>query len=262
MKNSQAIVIRDLAKRYGNKDVLRGVNAVLERGEVLGYIGKNGAGKSTTVRILTGILGDYTGQVEVCGYDVAENPLEVKRCLGYVPESPGIYDTLTPLEYLTFVGMTYGLKERSVQRRTREMLGSLGLSQELDRPMMYFSKGMCQKVLLVAGMMHAPEVLILDEPLAGLDSFASIVVKWILKDLSSHGTSIFYASHGMDSVEEICHRVAILRDGQVVVEGALDEIRRQGKDSSLERIFTRLTSEENPRDVAKRFLEVLLEAEA
>ena len=251
------ISIRGLSMAFGDKQVLRGIDLSVARGRILGYIGPNGAGKTTTVKILIGMLDGFGGEVSVCGHDVRTEPIAVKRCIGYVPESAALYEALTPMEYLRFVGRLYGLELAEVERRAREMLDLFGLSAEVDQRLSTFSKGMRQKVLIVAGVIHNPDVLFLDEPLSGLDANSAVTVKEILTQLARKGKTIFYCSHVMDVVERVCDRIVILNDGQIIADGSFEELQAKSTEASLERIFTQLTSEGGHEAVADRFIDAL-----
>ena len=248
------IRLRGLTKWYGPKQVLCGIDLDVPRGQVLGYLGPNGAGKSTTVKIMIGMLDGFSGQVSVCGHDVLQEPLAVKQRIGYVPEVGALYDALTPLEFLRFVGRLYGLATDEVERRSREMLGLFGLSTELDNRMSSFSKGMRQKVLIVAGMVHNPDVLFLDEPLSGLDANAVVTVKEIIGQLARRGKTIFYCSHVMDVVERVCDRIVIISGGRVIADGTFEQLQASSTEASLERIFTQLTGEGGHAAVAGEFI--------
>jgi ABC-2 type transport system ATP-binding protein len=251
------ICIRGLTKSYGAQPVLRGIDLDVLPGQVLGYIGPNGAGKTTTVKILTGMLDEFGGTATVCGFDVQRDSLEIKRRIGYVPEFAALYEGLTPREYLTFIGCIHGLSEAETKRRSGEMLELLGLSGELDHRINTFSKGMRQKVLLVAGLLHNPEVIFLDEPLSGLDANAVVIVKEIIAQLARQGRAIFYCSHVMDVVERLCDRIIILNEGRIVADGTFEQLRQRGAEASLERIFTQLTSAGGHAQIAAQFVATL-----
>jgi ABC-2 type transport system ATP-binding protein len=251
------ITVRGLAKRYGSQEVLRGIDLDVEPGQVLGYIGPNGAGKTTTVKILTGMLDDFAGQATVCGFDIRRDALEIKRRSGYVPESAALYEALTPREYLLFIGRLYGLSSGETERRCRELLGLLGLAGELDNRISTYSKGMRQKVLIVAGLIHNPDVIFLDEPLSGLDANAVVIVKEIIARLARQGKAIFYCSHVMDVVERLCDRIIILNDGRIVADGTFEQLQQRSTEASLERIFTQLTSAGGHGQVAEQFVHIL-----
>ncbi|MEQ8763512.1 MAG: ABC transporter ATP-binding protein [Planctomycetota bacterium] len=249
------IQIEQLRMSYGVQEVLRGIDLVIGRGEILGYLGPNGAGKTTTVRILTGLIDEYTGSVSVCGLDVRSDPLGVKRRIGFVPEHAALYEQLTALEFLDLVSSLHGASPAATRLKASGMLETLGLRPiELERRIETYSKGMRQKVLLVAGLLHDPEVLFLDEPLSGLDANTALIVKEILQELRALGKTIFYCSHVLDVVERTCDRIVILSDGRIVADGSFEALQQQRQGSSLERIFTELTSEGQQAAQAAEFV--------
>ncbi len=247
------IRVRQLFKAYGRNPVLHGIDLDVYPGQIIGYIGPNGAGKSTTVRILAGLDRDFSGQVEVCGYDVARDPLAVKRCIGFVPEQAELYDVLTPMEFLQLVGSLHDMPPAQIEERAARMLRFFGLHERRDDRMDSFSKGMRQKVLLISGLLHDPRLLFLDEPLAGLDANSVILVKEIIARLAARGKTIFYCSHMMDVVEKVSDRIILINQGRVLADGPLAELRRQS-DDSLERIFAQLTSTEDSSRLADDFM--------
>jgi ABC-2 type transport system ATP-binding protein len=238
------ISIRNLFKSYGDKHVLKDINLDVYPGQVIGYIGPNGAGKSTTVKILCGLLTDYQGYVSVRGYDVKEETLEAKRIIGYVPELAELYDVLTPMEYLQFTGALYGLDEAVATERATRMMSAFGLGDNLNQRMDSFSKGMRQKVLIASGLLHNPDLIILDEPLSGLDANSVIVIKDLISRLAKEGKTIFYCSHMMDVVEKVSDRIVLIDDGRIVANGTFEELKRMAGDKSLEQIFASLTSKD------------------
>jgi ABC-2 type transport system ATP-binding protein len=235
------ITVRNLTKSYGEKIVLKGINLDIYPGQIIGYIGPNGAGKSTTVKILTGIIQEYGGEVMVMGKNLRDNIMEVKSKVGYIPELADIYDLLTPSEYLSFIGKLYHLPAEVVEERSRKMLTSFGLMENINQRMDSFSKGMKQKVLITSGLLHNPSIVILDEPLSGLDANAVILVKELLQALKAEGKTIFYCSHMMDVVEKVSDRIVLIDQGAILADGTITELRAGGNDS-LEQIFSRLTS--------------------
>jgi ABC-2 type transport system ATP-binding protein len=210
MSDSPIIQIRNLSKSYGTKVVLKNLSLDIYPGQVLGYIGPNGAGKSTTVKILTGLIPDFTGEVLVNGISMAEDPQEIKKLIGYVPENAEIYDVLSPMEYLDFIGKLYGMEEAQLHDRAKKLLTAFGLGTNTDDRMDTFSKGMKQKVLLIAGIIHNPKIIVLDEPLSGLDANAVIMIKELILRLSKEGKTIFYCSHMMDIVEKATSLLTVL----------------------------------------------------
>jgi len=236
------IRISHLFKNYGYKPVLKDINLEAFPGQVIGYIGPNGAGKSTTVKILCGLLTDYEGTVSIKGFDLKTQTLDVKKHIGYVPEQAELYDVLTPREYLLFSGALYGLDEHTCGDRLQRMLGALGLSSNLDQRMDSFSKGMKQKVLIASGLLHNPDIIILDEPLSGLDANSVIIIKDLISKLAKEGKTIFYCSHMMDVAEKVSDRIVLIDEGRVIADGSFDELKQQQGNKSLEQIFSTLTS--------------------
>jgi ABC-2 type transport system ATP-binding protein len=249
------IETRALSKTF-TVPVLQNINLTIYAGEIIGYIGPNGAGKSTTIKILTGILPDFDGEATVMGIDIRKDPVEVKRHIGYIPENAALYDTLTPLEYLHFIGQLYKLDRAHIDKKAKELLNVFGLSASIDSRMTTFSKGMRQKVLLIAGMIHNPSVLFLDEPLSGLDANAVILVKEILAQLKRNGKTIFYSSHLMDVVEKISDRIIIINKGEMIANGTFEELNAQAS-GSLEKIFTELTGSKEHESAAGQFINIL-----
>lgn len=235
------ITIRNLRKQYGDKVVLNDISLDIYPGQIIGYIGPNGAGKSTTVKIITGIIHDYEGEVSVLGKSLRDNILEVKSKIGYIPELAELYDLLTPAEYLTFVGKLHHLPDHVIEERSRKMLDSFGLLSNIDQRMDSFSKGMRQKVLITSGLLHNPSIVIMDEPLSGLDANAVILVKELLQAMKQEGKTILYCSHMMDVVEKVSDRIVLINNGSIIADGTIDQLRQDNSDT-LEQIFSRLTS--------------------
>lgn len=235
------ITISHLFKSYGSKKVLYDINLDVYPGQIIGYIGPNGAGKSTTVKILTGIIQDYEGDVLVNGKPLRDNLIEVKKSIGYIPELAELYDLLTPYEYLNFIGKLYHMPDELVEERAARMLDSFGLLPNMHQRMDSFSKGMRQKVLLTAGLLHNPSIVILDEPLSGLDANAVIMVKELLQLLKQEGKTIFYCSHMMDVVEKVSDRIVLIDRGAIIADGTIHDLRADGRES-LEQIFSKLTA--------------------
>jgi len=245
MEVSKPIIrISNLRKSYGSKEVLKGINLDIYPGQVIGYIGPNGAGKSTTVKILTGLINDFEGEVMVNDIDIKENPLAIKSQIGYVPENAELYDVLTPLEYLDFVGQLYGMENTLIQQRSQQLLKAFGLEQNINNRMDTFSKGMRQKVLLISGIIHNPQIIVLDEPLSGLDANAVIIVKELISLLAKEGKTIFYCSHMMDVVEKVSDRIMLISEGHIIAEGTFEQLKTY-QSESLEQIFSKLTGKED-----------------
>ena len=238
------IRISNLRKSYGSKEILKGINLDIYPGQVIGYIGPNGAGKSTTVKILTGLINDFEGEVFINDIDIKEDPLTVKSQIGYVPENAELYEVLTPMEYLDFVGKLYGMEDTLIQQRAQQLLKAFGLEENLNNRMDTFSKGMRQKVLLISGIIHNPQIIILDEPLSGLDANAVIIVKELISLLAKEGKTIFYCSHMMDVVEKVSDRIKLISEGNIIADGSFEQLKTNQSDT-LEQIFSKLTGKED-----------------
>lgn len=236
------ISIKNLYKNYGQKQVLKNISLDIYPGQVIGYIGPNGAGKSTTVKILCGLITNFEGEVIIKGINVKDNPLAVKQSVGYVPELAELYEVLTPSEFLLFMGDLYGLDEATATTRIEKILTAFGLQENLHQRMDSFSKGMRQKVLLTSGILHNPDIIILDEPLSGLDANSVIIVKDLISKLAKEGKTIFYCSHMMDVVEKVSDRIVLIDKGEVIANGSFEELKQQQGNQSLEQIFAGLTS--------------------
>jgi ABC-2 type transport system ATP-binding protein len=246
------IHIRGLTKAFAGTPVLRGLDLDVHAGEILGFIGPNGAGKTTTLRIVCGMLDDFGGEVVVCGHDVATDPVAVKRRIGYVPEVAALYDELTAMEFLRFTGALHGLADADLETRARSLLACFGLETDAEARMSSFSKGMRQKVLLTSALLHDPDVLVLDEPLSGLDAATVMVVKAVLMRLAGNGKSVFYSSHVMDVVERVCDRIVLITDGAIAATGTFDELQAASRGGSLEHIVAELTSADEHDAIAER----------
>ncbi|MDH5825476.1 ABC transporter ATP-binding protein [Sphingobacterium faecium] len=245
MQVSKPIIkISNLHKSYGTKEILKGINLDIYPGQVIGYIGPNGAGKSTTVKILTGLINDFEGEVIINDIDIKEDPLAVKALIGYVPENAELYDVLTPMEYLDFVGKLYGMDHTIIQQKAQQLLIAFGLEASMNNRMDTFSKGMRQKVLLISGIIHNPKIIVLDEPLSGLDANAVIVVKELISLLAKEGKTIFYCSHMMDVVEKVSDRIMLISEGNIIADGTFEQLKTNQADS-LEQIFSKLTGKED-----------------
>jgi ABC-2 type transport system ATP-binding protein len=254
------ITLDKLTKIFGdpNRDALVAVNEVsltIPSGQLVGYLGPNGAGKSTTVKMLTGTLAPTSGRAEIYGLDSQRDNLEMKRLIGYVPDSGAVYETLTGSEYLQMVGRLYGLDEALIRRRIEKFGDFFELDADtLSRKLLSaYSKGMRQKVVISAALIHNPRVIFFDEPLNGLDASTQLMFKTLIKNLAAEGKTIFYCSHILDVVERTCDRIIIIDHGQVVADGTLAELQASSGEGSLERIFNKLTAHTNLEERAEEF---------
>lgn len=254
MENDILVSIKDLRMSYGDKEVLKGIDLEIGRGQIIGYIGANGAGKSTTLKILLGILKGYSGEVKIFGEDISKADYIYKKHIGYVPEMAEVYDSLTGREYLTFIGELYGMNYEEADAKAKKLLQLFGIDEGYDQRISSYSKGMKQKVLIVASLIHNPDVLFLDEPLTGLDANSVLVFKEIISSLAQKGKTIFYSSHIMDVVERISSRIILLNDGVIVADGTFDELKERSTEGSLEEIFNKLTGFSQHKNIADEFV--------
>ncbi|WP_097027840.1 ABC transporter ATP-binding protein [Clostridium peptidivorans] len=259
MGNDVTVEIKDLRMSYGDKEVLKGINLEVHKGEVIGYIGTNGAGKSTTIKIILGIVEGYTGEVKVLGQDISKDKLEYKRKIGYVPEVAEIYDNLTAREYLTFIGELYGMNGEMVDKKAEKLMDIFGIGDSYNSRISSYSKGMKQKVLIISSLLHNPDILFWDEPLSGLDANSVMIVKEILAQLAKQGKTIFYSSHIMDVVEKISNRIVLLNNGEVVADGSFQQLKESSKEGSLEQIFNQITGFSQYEAIAEEFVSIVEE---
>jgi ABC-2 type transport system ATP-binding protein len=251
------IFAEHLSRAYGAKQALADLDLRVEPGEILGFLGPNGAGKSTTVKILTGMIKPSGGRAMVAGFDVVAQPLEAKKRIGYVPETGALYESLSPDEYLELMACLYHLDPKTGRTRREELLDLFGLSNVAGQRMTEFSKGMKQKVVIAAALIHRPDVLFLDEPLDGLDANAAMVVKELLKKLAAQGKTILFCSHILEVVERICTRIVIINNGRKIAEGSAEAISQGAGAATLEAAFGHLTGVRDVGQVTSDFLAAL-----
>ncbi|GIP19354.1 ABC transporter ATP-binding protein [Paenibacillus montaniterrae] len=251
--------IRDLRMKYDDRYVLKGIDLDVYPGQIIGYIGANGAGKSTTVKIMLGLVQGYTGEVRLFGRDIADGDVGYKRRIGYVPEVAELYDSLTAREYLTFVGELYGLDNERCDRKARRLMELFQLKDVYEARIASFSKGMRQKTMLVSSLLHDPDLLFLDEPLSGLDANSVLIVKELMAQLAAEGKTIFYSSHIMEVVEKISSRIVLLAEGQIAADGTFEELKERSEEGTLEDIFNRLTGFHEFKAIAEQFVSIVRE---
>lgn len=251
------ISIENLSKHFGNKKALDNLTLQIRPGEILGFLGPNGAGKTTTVKMLTGMLIPTSGTAQVAGFDILTEAIEVKKRIGYVPESGALFESLTAWEYLDLVTELHHLERRLAYKRMEEFLTRFDLFDDKDQMLSGFSKGMKQKVLISAAFLHNPEVLFLDEPLTGLDANAASIIKELLKKMAAQGKTIMFCSHILEVVERICTRIAVIHEGQLIAEGTPEEITRKTSQATLEQAFNKLTGSRDVHVYADEFLQAL-----
>lgn len=249
--------VKGLTKAYRNVRVVDHVSFTVRRGEVTGYLGPNGSGKSTTVRMLTGLLQPSAGHIFCDGRDIREDLIAWKRALGYVPEEAHVYSYLSGLEYLQLIGRLRSLPEAAVSRKSEELLRLFSLHPHRHSPISSYSKGMKQRVLIAAALLHDPDVLILDEPLSGLDIASALLLKHLMGELSRQGRIILYISHVLEVVEKICARVIVIYRGHIMADDSVDRLRGLMQLPSLEQIFAQLVQQEDMGAVAREIVDVM-----
>jgi ABC-2 type transport system ATP-binding protein len=226
---------------YNRREVLHGISFTLQPGEIVGLLGPNGAGKSTTIKLIAGILAPGDGSISVAGLPLPEQAVAVKQRIGYVPESAVLFESLTGQEFLELSGRLHDVAEDKLQDRIRSILETFGLSSDRVSRLDTYSKGMRQKILIAAALLHDPDLILLDEPLSGLDVHAAIMIKDLIAALASAGKTILYSSHVLDVVEKVCDRVLIIHQGDMIADDAAGNLKTLTGQSTLEDVFRKLT---------------------
>jgi len=246
-----AIEINDMGFRYpGNEDVsFSGLNLKVDKGERFGLFGPNGAGKTTLISLMTGLLTADQGHIKLLGGEVGKKKRMVNRLFGYVPQDFSFYQELSPVENLQFFGAWAGMNNRNINKRTKELLGILGLEEVKDKPVQKFSGGMKRRVNLAIGVIHNPQILFLDEPTVGVDvQTGHAIIKYLL-ELNKNGTTLVYTSHQLSEAEELCERVALIDHGKIIAQDGLDELLKDHKKETLEQLFLSLTGKDYRNNV-------------
>jgi len=253
------ISVQRLTKRFGTQVAVDELSFEVPAGQIVGFLGPNGAGKSTTLKILTGMLEPTSGGAEICGFDLLRDSIDVKRRVGFVPESGAVFESLTGLEYLEMVAALYAIPQQGALERIRQFIAFFDLSFETltDKLLGAYSKGMRRKVVITAALLHNPPVVFFDEPLDGLDANAAVGFKALIQTLAREGKTIVYSSHILDVVERVCDRVIIIDKGRLLVDGKPEELVASHNSGTLERLFSQLTGgtelEQRAEDFAKTF---------
>jgi len=235
------IKLVNLTKLYGKLTAVNSINLEVARGEVFGFLGPNGAGKTTTIKMMAGLLQPTSGSALIGGYDVQQEPLKAKFITGFIPDRPFLYEKLTAAEFMHFVAKLYDMN--GPKARIGELLDLFGLSEWADELVENYSHGMKQRLVMASSLLHKPRVLVVDEPMVGLDPRGARLVKDIFKDLASTGVTVFMSTHTLEIVEHMCTRVAIINKGEIIAEGSVEDLGRMARmpSSHLEPIFLRLT---------------------
>ena len=251
---SPLIDVDRVSRRFGEVVAVDGLSFQVRRGEVFGLLGPNGAGKTTTVRMICGLLPPTEGRLSIDGHDVARDPLGARRRIGFVPDGAPLYPNLSPRQHLMLVARLHGLGEARGREEAERLMACLGLAERIDDPIGTFSRGMRQKTALACALIHRPPLLILDEPMSGLDAPTAAMLKEVLDEWGEQGGAVLYTSHLLDVVERICDRMAILANGRLVGLGDLEELRASSGAGTLDQVFRALTHQEDPREQARRLL--------
>jgi ABC-2 type transport system ATP-binding protein len=247
-ENNSAIQTHTLTRRYGDLTAVDRLDLAVPKGVIFGFLGPNGAGKSTTINMLTSLLPPTAGTATVAGFDIIEDPLEVKRRIGTVPEDLSLYERLTASEHVELVGRLHGLTQAEIERRIPPLLDLLELGDSADKMILDYSHGMRKKTALACALIHAPEILFLDEPFEGIDPISTRAIKEVLRDMvSQRGTTVFFSTHVMELAERFCDRVGIINKGQLAGVGSIAELRQRADlpdDAPLEDVFIRTVGAE------------------
>ena len=232
--------IEHLTKTYGEKKAVDDLSLHILPGEIYGFIGHNGAGKTTTLKSVAGILRFDAGEIRIGGTSIRTDPLACKRKLAYIPDNPDLYDYMTGIQYLNFIANIFGVSAADRQARIHELAGRFELTDDLAQPIAAYSHGMKQKLAIISAWLHAPQLVVMDEPFVGLDPKAAHLLKGMMRELCDRGGAIFFSTHVLEVAEKLCNKVAILRAGKLIRSGTMDEVKG---DDSLEEVFLELEGE-------------------
>ena len=233
--NTKILELKNFCKTYPNGKVgAKDINLVIESGDIFAFIGHNGAGKTTTIKSIVGISDITSGDILVDNISIKENPIQCKKILAYVPDNPDIYNSLTGIQYINLIADIFKVSKEDRKERTTKLATELELIDSLNNPIANYSHGMKQKLVLISAFVHSPKLLILDEPFVGLDPKATFVVKNLMKEFVKNGGAIFFSTHVLDVAEKLCNKVAIIKKGEIIKNGTMEEIK---KDKSLEKVF-------------------------
>jgi ABC-2 type transport system ATP-binding protein len=261
MDDSVMVSVKNLVKHYGNIIALNGISFQIKGGEIYGLLGPNGAGKTTTLKIVAGLLEPTSGIVNVLGLNPVSDPVGVKRLIGYVPENPMLYESLTPKEFFEFVLSIRRLNHNMAVERLNKLIEAFSLVEYMNQPISSLSMGTKQKIAIISALVHNPPLLILDEPLNGLDARSSRILKDLLNFHIANGGAVLFSTHIMEVAEHICNRVGIIHKGLIVAEGTVSELREKihGAGASLEEIFLKVTGQDEAiADIVKALKEAFI----
>ncbi|MEE0785622.1 MAG: ABC transporter ATP-binding protein [Oscillospiraceae bacterium] len=233
--------ISHLTKTYGKKNAVDDLSLEIRPGEIYGFIGHNGAGKTTTMKAVAGILQFDAGEIRIDGQSVREDPLACKRKLAYIPDNPDLYEFMTGIKYLNFIADIFGVSPAARQTRIADYAARFELTQDLAQPIAAYSHGMKQKLAIIAAWLHAPKLILMDEPFVGLDPKAAHLLKGMMREACTQGSAIFFSTHVLEVAEKLCDKVAIIKEGKLIRSGTMEEVKG---DDSLEQVFLELEAEE------------------
>ena len=229
--------IKNLTKVYGDKKAVDDLSLHIKAGEMYAFIGHNGAGKTTTIKSVCGLLNFDSGEILIDGVSIKDNPIECKRKIAYLPDNPDLYEFMSGVKYLNFIADIYGVKKEDRIERVKKYADMFGITSDLAQPISAYSHGMKQKLALISALIHAPKLLIMDEPFVGLDPKAAFLLKEEMKQICENGGAIFFSTHVLEVAEKICDKIAIIKNGKLVISGNMDEVKGN---TSLESVFLEL----------------------
>ena len=235
--------IKNIVKKFGSFTAVNGINVHIKQGELYGFLGQNGAGKTTTIKMIAGIYAPTSGSISINGIDISKNPVKAKLQIGYVPDQPYLYDKLTGREFLYFSGGLYNLDKKTIQNKIDELVDTLNIESWLDKRTEEYSQGMRQRITIASALLHNPKLIVLDEPMVGLDPQSAVLVKKILNQKVSEGASVFVSTHSLSFAEEICSRIGIIKAGVMIYEDKREAIEtiKANLNSNFEEVFLELT---------------------
>jgi ABC-2 type transport system ATP-binding protein len=235
--------LTSLTKKFGNFTAVNNINIEINAGDFFGFLGQNGAGKTTTIKMITGLYAPTSGTIQIGGFDIQKNHIEAKQLIGYIPDQPFLYEKLTGREFLYFCGGLYKIEKNKLKTKIDETIEKLNIEQWVDKRTEEYSQGMKQRVVIASALLHNPKLLIVDEPMVGLDPQSALVVKNVLKEKASEGVAIFMSTHSLNVAEEVCSRIGIIKEGQMIFEDKKEVVEQiKGTDhQNLESLFLHLT---------------------
>ena len=243
------IELEGITKKYADFMAVSSLSLTANPGQIFGFIGPNGAGKTTTIKIISGILAPTTGRVRICGIDIQKQPVEAKKKIGFIPDRPYLYEKLTGMEFMQFTADLYGVNTNGFQQKAEAELNRFALSDWSNELIESYSHGMRQRLIFAAALVHDPQVLVVDEPMVGLDPVAIVMVKNLFRQLAQSGVTVFMSTHTLKVAEDVCDRIGVINRGRMIATGTTEDLKREAgiSDADLEQVFLNLTSHEEPK---------------